>query len=303
MNIENQFKKFSSPNYFSRIDATHVLELHIGLDDKGRKAIELRAAFKPRKIKGTESIEVSQYSKSEYNTLRFSLSDEEVSGLFYTFCNDLVEQTRDLKDKNQGYQVIINRFYQWKKLFVSGSRQYLTEPEIMGLIGEILFLGDGLASRIGLENALHGWSGQELTHKDFSYEDNWYEVKAVSRGKTSVKISSLEQLESDKLGELSVYSLEKMSEAYNGVTLNKLVVETMKLFSSQEDKEDFLTKVSLHGYEYSNYYDSFVYEVSSLNRYQVKDEFPRLTRECVPKAITKVAYEISMLEIEEYRIQ
>ena len=53
-------------------------------------------------------------------------------------------------------------------MFVSSKNNFLTEPEIMGLIGEILFLRGNLAERIGLSNALLSWSGQELTHKDFS---------------------------------------------------------------------------------------------------------------------------------------
>ena len=94
--------------------------------------------------------------------------DEEISGLFYKFCEDLIEQTKDLKEESAEYQAIVNRFFQWKKMFVSSKNNFLTEPEIMGLIGEILFLRGNLAERIGLSNALLSWSGQELTHKDFS---------------------------------------------------------------------------------------------------------------------------------------
>ncbi len=302
MGVAERYKEFNKANYFSRVDVDHILELYIGLDEKNHKAIELRASFSPKKVSGTASIEVNQYSKHQYNTIRFSLCNEEMSGLFFTFCDDLIEQTRLLKENSQGYQTICNRFFQWKKMFVSIKGNLLTEPEIMGLIGEILFLRGNLSERIGIENALRGWSGQELTHKDFSYNDSWYEVKAVSRGKPSVKISSLEQLASDKEGELVVYSLEKMSEAYKGITLNKLILDTVKLFSAQEDKDDFMAKNSLHGYEYNNYYDSLVYEVSSVVRYRVNNNFPKLTKQNVPKEITKASYEILMAEIKDYEI-
>ena len=138
IDVKALFEKFSNANYFSRVDNTHLLELHVGLDEKGRKAIEFRGAFSPRKVTGTASIEVNQYMKTEYNTIRFSLCDEEVSGLFYTFCEDLIEQTRSVKERSEGYAAIINRYFQWKKMFVSSSNNLLTEPEIMGLIGEIV---------------------------------------------------------------------------------------------------------------------------------------------------------------------
>lgn len=301
--VEKRYGAFSRPSFFSRVDNTHPLELHIGLDDKGRKSIELRSVFTPKKITGTSAIEVNQYKKDAYNTLRFSLCDGEMSGLFFKFCDDLIEQSRNIIDVSTGYQTIVNRFFQWKKMFVSSKNSLLTEPEIMGLIGEILFLRGELTARIGLSRALKSWSGQELTHKDFSYEGLWFEVKTIYFGAQTVKISSLEQLDSDKDGELIVYSLEKMSAAYSGVALNKLVIETRNLFTHSEERDSFMTKVALQGYEYNDYYDDFVYEIGSCNRYNVTQMFPKLTRQTLPAAIIKASYELSLQEIAIYEIK
>lgn len=300
MDIRSQFSAFSRPEYFSRIDDEHILDLHIGLDEKGRKSIELRSMFKPVKVTGTSAIDVTQYTKPEYNTIRFSLKDDDMSGLFYKFCEDIIEQTKDLKNEKDGYKAITTRFFQWKKMFVLSKNSFLTEPEIMGMIGEILFLRGPLADEIGLSEALKSWSGQELTHKDFSCSDKWYEVKTISRGNTTVRISSLEQLDSDKNGELIVYSLEKMSPAYNGISLNKLILETRQMFLSADDADTFLAKVAMQGYEYNNYYDEFVFEVSGLTRYKVTDQFPKLTHANVPKEITKANYDLALAEIMSF---
>ncbi len=300
MDIRSQFSAFSRPEYFSRIDDEHILDLHIGLDEKGRKSIELRSMFKPVKVTGTSAIDVTQYTKPEYNTIRFSLKDDDMSGLFYKFCEDIIEQTKDLKNEKDGYKAITTRFFQWKKMFVLSKNTFLTEPEIMGMIGEILFLRGPLADEIGLSEALKSWSGQELTHKDFSCSDKWYEVKTISRGNTTVRISSLEQLDSDKNGELIVYALEKMSPAYNGISLNKLILETRQMFLSADDADAFLAKVAMQGYEYNNYYDEFVFEVSGLTRYKVTDQFPKLTHANVPKEITKANYDLALAEIMSF---
>lgn len=300
MDIKSQFSAFSRPEYFSRIDDEHILDIHIGLDEKGRKSIELRSMFKPVKVTGTSAIDVTQYTKPEYNTIRFSLKDDDMSGLFYKFCEDIIEQTKDLKNEKDGYKAITTRFFQWKKMFVLSKNTFLTEPEIMGMIGEILFLRGPLADEIGLSEALKSWSGQELTHKDFSCSDNWYEVKTISRGNTTVRISSLEQLDSDKNGELIVYSLEKMSPAYNGISLNKLILETRQMFLSADDADTFLAKVAMQGYEYNNYYDEFVFEASGLMRYKVTEQFPKLTHANVPKEITKANYDLALAEIMSF---
>lgn len=302
MGIKERLSRFNNANYFSRVDNVHILDLHVGIDEKGRKAIELRSVFTPKKVSGTSAIEVNQYTKPEYNTIRFSLCDEEISGLFYKFCEDLIEQSRELKDDSEGYQVIVNRFLQWKKMFVSSRGLFLSELEIMGLIGEILFLRDHLAERIGLSAALRAWSGQELTHKDFSYQSTWVESKAISRGKTTVKISSLEQLDSEYQGELVIHMLEKMSPAYGGITLNRLVLETRDMFLTMDERDDFLAKVALQGYEYNNYYDDFVYEVSSFVRYRVDSNFPKLVPNGMPSAIQKVSYEIVLSDLSSFVI-
>ncbi len=302
MGIKERLSRFNNANYFSRVDNVHILDLHVGIDEKGRKAIELRSVYTPKKVTGTSAIEVNQYTKPEYNTIRFSLCDEEISGLFYKFCEDLIEQSRELKDDSEGYQVIVNRFLQWKKMFVSSRGLFLSELEIMGLIGEILFLRDHLAERIGLSAALRAWSGQELTHKDFSYQSTWVESKAISRGKTTVKISSLEQLDSEYQGELVIHMLEKMSPAYGGITLNRLVLETRDMFLTMDERDDFLAKVALQGYEYNNYYDDFVYEVSSFVRYRVDSNFPKLVPNGMPSAIQKVSYEIVLSDLSSFVI-
>ena len=53
IDIKSLFEKFSNANFFSRVDNIHILELHVGLDEKGRKAIEFRGKFTPRKVSGT----------------------------------------------------------------------------------------------------------------------------------------------------------------------------------------------------------------------------------------------------------
>ena len=75
------------------------------------------------------------------------------------------------------------------------------------------------------------------------------------------------------------------------------------MFSSTNEKDDFMAKVSLQGYEYHTYYDSYVYELVSFHRYAVRDDFPRLTRRNVDMAISKASYTISLPEIASFEIK
>ena len=91
-----------------------------------------------------------------------------------------------------------------------------------------------------------------------------------------------------------------MSEAFDGITLNKLVFETAKKFSVQDDVDKFLNKVAAQGYEYNNFYDGYVYSISGFYRYYVREGFPKLTKKMVPNEITRASYEIDLSLISKY---
>ncbi len=302
--MKEKFDEFDNANFFSRIDNTHILELFVGLDEKGRKAIELRSQFMPRNITGTAAIDVNQYRKAEYHTIRFSLMETSITSLFYKFCDDLVEQTRTLGEEEEGYQAIVGRYLQWKKLFVGPNKKYLSEPEIMGLMGELMYLKKNLILQLGVDEALKAWSGQELTHKDFSYGATWCEVKAISKNSPSVRVSSLEQLDSENDGILAVFFLERMSPAYNGISLNRFILEVSERLN-QPQKEIFFAKVAMQGFEFNDYYDEYVYELSSFVKYHVDKEgiFPKLVKQNVNAAVIKATYEILLSEIKAFEIK
>ena len=172
----------------------------------------------------------------------------------------------------------------------------------MGLIGELLFLRDYMIPTYGEDNALLSWSGSELTHKDFSLKDCWYEVKAISTGKGSVRISSLEQLQSSIEGELAVFQLEKMSPVYDGVTINKLANGLLNTLSNDFNRDCFLNKLAENNFDFNNEYDEYVYEVIVGERYQVTVSFPKLTANDVSEAICRAQYDILLSEIQGYRI-
>ena len=149
--------------------------------------------------------------------------------------------------------------------------------------------------------AVDSWTGPEKTSKDFSIDSIWYEVKTVSAGKDAVRISSIEQLDSNVDGCLAVYKLEKMSPGYNGVKLSSLANEIMTLISSDFYKEMFARKLMSYGFDWSSDYDNFVYSQSSFAKYIVSEGFPRIMRNSIALPIIKVQYELILSNLEEFK--
>lgn len=300
-NILSKFTEGFKDGYFVRVGLKSQ-NIFIGKDEEGRLCFEYRGIFTPVKIIGSKPLAVNQYNwKDNIRILRFSLEQKELIGCFSAFCEDLIESVSYITDENAAYKTMVSRYMAWRKLF-KPNRSMLTEVEIMGLIGELLFLRDKAIPMWGIDMSLDSWTGPEKSHKDFSYDNSWFEIKTISTGKETVKISSIEQLDSETDGELVIYSLEKMSPSYNGVTLNALVKEIVKSFSLAQ-RDLCLNKLELFGFDFNPSNDNFVYAVTDTSYYHVPNSFPRLKRADVPLAISKAQYELIISKIAPYKIQ
>ena len=300
--IYKTFQQDFPSRHFIRFGDNRHICLYIGRDDDARYSFDFRGKFKPVKISSSDVIAVEQYKERELLTLRFSLENNDLLEYFCTFCQDLLESVRVTNNDESAYHTLRSRYYSWRQLFRPDNAR-MTESEMMGLIGELLFLRDYMIQEKGIDVALDSWMGPEKTHKDFSDQKNWFEVKTISFGKESVRISSIEQLDSDVDGTLVVYELEKMSPSYEGIKLNQLVNNIMALLTNTSQREIFMAKLQLFNFDFSNEHDALVYVLRNRSMYKVDTEnFPRLHRIMLPTAISRVQYELLLSEIEPYKL-
>ena len=271
--IISQFQKVNNNSEYVRISAEHPLELYVGLNENGLKTLRYNGQFTPIKVYSTKNLDVKQYKNNNISSILFTYISPINDSLFFKFCEDIINST------------------------------ILTEPEIMGLIGELLFLKDYSFKIYGISKGISGWSGPDPTHKDFSYNSDWYEIKTIGTSSKSVKISSLEQLDSSDDGYLVINRLEKMSEKFSGITLNKLVEIIRNSIEFDEDKELFENKLLQVGYTYNELYDTFVYNYVDTRKYLVNDIFPRIKSESLPKGIINLTYEIELSSIHKLEVK
>lgn len=297
--LVSKFNQVTENSYYISVSNTHPLELYIGKNEKGFLALRFNGDFTPIKIKSSEILQVKQFKLKEHNSIIFSYDSEEDPSLFYSFCEDVINSTENCKKEN-GYTELVNRYNLWKKMFYSSS-DILTEAEIMGLIGELTYLKTYIFENYGQSKGLLGWSGPEPTNKDFSFDNDWFEIKAINSFKKTVTISSIEQLDSEYDGKLIVYQLQKMSPSFDGVNLNKLVMEINELLRIETDKDLFVKKLKQVGYSYNEHYDDYVYEIARCDKYNVTQEFPKIKASNVPEGIGDVKYELILGSIEKYK--
>lgn len=299
---ETDFKSATN-NSWKLVDANHPIPLYVGKDENGFYAMEYVGDFSiNKKIKSSSVISINHYKiPSGDKSIVFSLIDERWKNQFITFCNDVCKQTERLqKDSSKGYEAVCNAYFVWQKMF-KGQNDILGESEIKGLIGELLYLKDHVIPIYGPTRSIEAWSGTDKTRKDFSIDNTWYEIKTIDVGNPTVKITSIEQLDSSIEGTLAVFQVEKMAPGFNGINLNSLAENIITMFTSLQDKDDLISKLNKAGYFPNTDYDEYVYDVKSLAEYCVNNSFPRLKKDSIPVAVASASYELFLSELETHK--
>lgn len=299
--VKEKFKNEQSTRTFRRIDEYHPLDIFIGYNNQNNPTMIITVNSQKMDIESSHSIEVKLYKKGENQiNLSFSLLDSVMEPIFYKFCEDIIESSRNISKAN-ALNYIVARWNKWKLMFKKDLHGLLNENEILGLLGELNFLKNNMISKYGENAAINSWMGPEMAHKDFEIKDTWYEVKTIRSGSLTIKISSVEQLISDNVGYLCLFIMERTNENSNkGITLNAYINEIVNGLDSFENQLKLRNKLLELGYCYNDEYDKYVYRVSNKIVYKVDDDFPKLRKEDLGKSIVKASYEILIDEINEY---
>lgn len=293
--LENQ----ESESY-SRYDGEHPFDVYLGVDQSGRKSLALVMSARRERITSTKTIDAQFYKREDGQLmLCFSLVDDQFRDIFYKFCEDIIESTR-LNHKEDGFAPVIERWETWLKFFAKTSLP-LSENEILGIIGEVYFLQNVMIPKFGQDVSLASYIGTDRAHKDFEVKDTWYEVKSIHNGVRSVKISSIEQLDSSQDGHLEILTFDQGSSTNeNSVTLNSIVTSFR---SSLERKWQLMfdEKMRKIGYIEDERYDEYIYLFVSVDEYRVTSDFPKLNKSDLPNGITKASYEIDISAIQGFK--
>lgn len=285
---------------YSRFDGEHPYDVFLGVDKTGRKSLALIMDAKKERIASTKIIDAQFYKREDGKLmLNFSLVDDDMKDIFYKFCEDIIESTR-LNKRDNSFAPAIDRWNTWIQFF-SKSALPLSENEVLGLIGEMYFLQNVMIEKYGQDIALESYIGTDLAHKDFEVMNTWYEVKSIHNGVRTVKISSIEQLDSDIEGKLAVLTFDQGTPSYEGnITLNKLISE----FRNTLDRKWqllFDQKMRKARYIEDERYDDYNHIFVNLDSYRVLDDFPKLTKQSLPQGVTKASYEIDISAIQRFK--
>lgn len=288
-----------------RLDPMHPLDFFIGLDGDNLKEIVLLTEYEPSKMKSSKSIQVEKGKRSDgLWAIQIKLIKEEQEDVFIRLCWDLIDSSKNVTDKLQGVENVIARFIKWQKLMEFGT-DCLSDEIIKGIIGEMLYAKHILLKRYDVDTIIDSWLGPNGSDRDFVFKDTWTEVKAISSGKLTVCITSLEQLDSLEEGTLAIATVDSTSGVdINGFSFSSIINNFRDILkASPHALYLFEEKLVSLGYYDRKEYDEKYYTFSGFEFFRVDNTFPKLTNKNIRNEIVKAKYEIAISSIRKWQFK
>lgn len=224
--------------------------------------------------------------------------------VFGRLCQDLADAAEGVPGEKALVVLFRERLSLWKKLFQHGGSGFLQPHEIKGLIAEMLVLE--LLIRDGerdVHETVSGWIGPLGADQDFMYSDQAIEVKAIGPGAESISISSLEQLDCAVPMDLILATLRPATPGEPGaIGLNALAARIEGMIAkSPEALNIFKERLLEARYVEHEFYETVLFEPTSISAYSVRDTFPKLVRDMVTNGIVGASYSIGIDSIADFR--
>ncbi len=232
----------------------------------------------------------------------FILNDESNKDLFEVFCKFLVEATRNTKECD-GPAKVKTIYLRWRNFFKDIRK---LEPfELQGLFGEMSFLKNFLIPKYGEDKAVDSWTIDDYGKRDFVLTDTWYECKSLLLGEDKITISSIEQLDREDEGYVSVVSLEKSTPASGGESLYDLYTSILGLLNSEDNRLRFKEMIALSKLiKPEQYRESPLYDFRGITHYIVNDKFPKIKRKDLPSTnIINAKYTLFVPGLSEFKTE
>lgn len=293
-----------------RADPSHPLDFNVGRDASGRFAFQLEAAADLQDIGEIDSpagMEVSlEDAGGGTHRLTLLLHDAEDLPIFRVLCGDLLDVTRGLAptEARRAATILLGRLGQWQEVLARRRRGRLSRNEILGLLGELMFMRDVLAPRVGLPSAVSAWRGPYGDEQDFAVGGGIVEVKT-------------QQTTSD--GRMFVSSEDQLDTTFNAVFICRQTVAAATAAGEGDSLDDValallaaappLSTAGIRlrsGLELAGWVEAVGYEerwrLDSRTYYQVAEGFPRIVRGDLRAGVSRVKYQIAATDCLPFQV-
>lgn len=292
-------------NIVRRVDPAHPVDFFIGYDESCAMQLVLLAEEQPDLPPSSQQVLVRANPRKDGKyAVCFSLVNQSLKDTFISLCWDIIASTYGAESQQAGIKIAVNRFSKWLILMAKGHNSKMSEAVVRGLVGELAVLRDICIPKYGSPHSITGWIGPLHADRDFEYEDDWFEVKAMSLSREAVSISSFDQLDIDRPGTLVVAKVEKAAASdAEAISLNSLVRDIVELLEEDQDAlSTFRVRLVLNGYDESDERADELFHLYGYDKFRVYDDFPRIRKSELPGEISNGEYTLSIVALSPWQM-
>ena len=230
--------------------------------------------------------------------LILSLEDLERSDLFVTVCSDAVQAAAQ-EAESDSLAAFVTRLDAWRR-FLKERMAGLARHEVVGLLGELIILEQLLSADSG---HLSTWTAPFDGLHDFEREGHALEIKSSAGVATSIRISTLDQLDDNGLRSLDVV-LVRLVETPAGRSLGDVIGAIEAALPDDVARRAFGNALLRRGLMPDD--DAAraapVVDLRSLTAFHVGPGFPRLVRSGLPTAVRDAQYDLELRALEGHAV-
>ena len=221
--------------------------------------------------------------------------------VFSIVAKDILNSLEKEKSEERYVEILKERIEKWRDFFKEIHEKKLSNNVLIGLMGELKFLNELLEHEI--YSALDWWNGPIKAAQDFQDDRVAVEIKATSNLKLdNVYISNEVQLDSNDREKLFLIAYRLERDDASGKSLPEMI-EIISKKLSETQRNIFRAKLLCLGYDEENsesYSERFVVKESKC--YDIKANFPCLTRKNIPLSVHDIKYKLELSHCEQFKI-
>ncbi len=284
------------------VDHQHPIKnLFLNINEKGNRELLVPVKKSIKKFQSTEAIGITNYKAGDVFYFAIELLSENLIKEYACLCFELIQSSRECATQEEAVSVLFDTFRKWYSLMADVHLGILPLHEIRGLMGEVKYMIDELSSGRYEQELINAWTTHKDASRDFVFDETWNEIKTIQSSSDYVSISSVEQLDHDMDGFLTVYRLDQVrKESEKTYTLNSIIQELQSKLSMSAEAV-LNRKLLAKGYSYNEHYKEYLFVFKGKDRYLVDSSFPRISKSDLAPAIKSAKYELFLSGIEEWR--
>jgi hypothetical protein len=303
--IENRWRELIARGEpeVREVDAESPLRMLIGVSPVGRPYFAVIVSQKPGLPDLTSAIEVTRRQRATDGrwALTLELQVHALTDAFISLVSDLATKSATAANERAALEIFLETLVEWQELLTARADR-LSESSLRGLIAELWFGFESGAHGHPAPEAARAWAGPLGGAQDFQFPAPSYhfEVKSLRPSRTSVEVSSEEQLDGDNL-KLAVVTLDDVAAPSDGITLPGLITSIRSSLKNGADRTEFNRRFArLLADPDDPWYADQAYAVRRLQVFDVREEFPALRRSRLSKAIDRTTYRIDVQYLGRY---